>query len=178
VRRRRSSSKRPSSRPRARRPASASKETRGVMGVRRGSSPQCTQVERRSDPPTQDAHRQKNGSSTLAGKHGTATPATSLMLGGRAKRMHERRQATTLGGVDATTAMKTARRRRNPWGPVCSAGRSARRPFPALPPAHDHRQVQRGHGSPRVAQRLAPSLPAGRGHQRRGHHPQPPPTPR
>jgi hypothetical protein len=73
----------------------------------------------------------KNGSSTHAGKHGTATPATSSTLGGRAKRMRERRQATTLGGVDATTAMKTARQHRNPRGPVCSAGRSVRRPSPS-----------------------------------------------
>jgi hypothetical protein len=49
---------------------------------------------------------------------------------------------------------------------------------PTLPPAHDHRQVQRGDGSPRVSQRLPPSMPAGRGHQRRGHHPQLAPTPR
>jgi hypothetical protein len=66
-----------------------------------------------------------------AGKHGTATPATSSTLVGRAKRMCERRQATTLGGVDATIAMKTARQRRNPRGPVCSARRSVRRPSPS-----------------------------------------------
>jgi hypothetical protein len=40
------------------------------------------------------------------------------MLGGRAKRMLERRQATTLDEVDVTIAMKTARRRRNPREPV------------------------------------------------------------
>jgi hypothetical protein len=131
VRCRHSSSKRPSNRPRARRPASTSRGTHEAMGVRRGPSPRCTRAERRSAPPTRDAHRLKNGSSTRAGKHGTATPATSSMLGGRAKRMRERRQATTLGGVDATTAMKTARRHRNPRGPVCSAGRSARRPSPS-----------------------------------------------
>jgi hypothetical protein len=50
---------------------------------------------------------------------------------GRAKRMRERWQATTLDEVDAMTAMKTARRRRNPREPVCSAGRSARRPSPS-----------------------------------------------
>jgi hypothetical protein len=99
-------------------------------GVRRGSGPRCTQAERRSDPPTRDARRKRNGSSTRAG-HGTATPAMSSMLDGRAKRMRERRQATTLGEVDATTAMKTVRRRRNPRGPVCSAGRYARRPSPS-----------------------------------------------
>jgi hypothetical protein len=36
---------------------------------------------------------------------------------------------------------------------------------PALPPAYDHRQVQRGDGSPHVAQRLPPGVPAGRSHQ-------------
>jgi hypothetical protein len=81
VRRKRSSSKRPSSRPRARRLASASKETRGEMGARRGANPRSTQAERRSNPPTRDAHRLKNGSSTRA-EHGTATPATSSTLGG------------------------------------------------------------------------------------------------
>jgi hypothetical protein len=45
--------------------------------------------------------------------------------------MRERRWATTLGGVDATTAMMTALQRRNPRGPACSAGRSARRPSPS-----------------------------------------------
>jgi hypothetical protein len=100
-------------------------------GVRRGLSPRCTQAERQSDPPTRDAHRLKNGSSTRAGR-GTATPATSSMLGGRARRMRERRQATTLGGVDTTTTMKTALRHRNPRGPACSAGRSARQPSPSV----------------------------------------------
>jgi hypothetical protein len=79
--RRRSSSKRPSSRPRARRLASASKGTRGEMGARRGANPRSTQVDWRSDPPTRDARRLENGSSTRAG-HGTATPAMSSMLGG------------------------------------------------------------------------------------------------
>jgi hypothetical protein len=45
VRRRRSSSKRLSSRPRARRPASASRGTRGAIGARRGPNPRCTRVE-------------------------------------------------------------------------------------------------------------------------------------
>jgi hypothetical protein len=40
-------------------------------------------------------------------------------------------RATTPDGVDATTAMRTARQRRNPRGPACSAGRSARRPSPS-----------------------------------------------
>jgi hypothetical protein len=93
-----------------------------ATGPRRGASPRSMQVQRRSDPPTRDAHRPKSGSSTRAGRE-TATPVTSSTLGGRARRMRERRQATTLGGVDATTAMKTALRRRSPRGPVCSAGR-------------------------------------------------------
>jgi hypothetical protein len=41
------------------------------------------------------------------------------------------RQATTLSVVGATTATKTAPRRRSPRGPVCSAGRSVQRPSPS-----------------------------------------------
>jgi hypothetical protein len=151
---------------------------RRAVRARGGLNPRCTRVEQRSAPPTRDARRLKNDSSTHVGKHGMATPATSSTLGGRAKRMCEQQQATTLGGVVAMTAMKTARQRRNPRGPECSAGRSARWLPPALSLAYDHRQVQRGDRSPRVAQRLPPSMLAGRGHQRRGHHPQPPPAPR
>jgi hypothetical protein len=77
------------------------------MGARRAANPRSTQAERRGDPPTQDAHRLRNGPSTCAG-HGTATPAMSSTLGGRAKRMRERQQATTLDGVDTTIAKKTA----------------------------------------------------------------------
>jgi hypothetical protein len=130
VRRKRSSRKQPSSRPRARRLTSASKETRGEMGARRRANPRSTQAERRSDPPTRDAHQQKNDSSTRA-EHGTATPATSSTLSGRAKRMRDRRQATTLNEVVSTIAMKTARRRWNPREPMCLVGRSARRPSPS-----------------------------------------------
>jgi hypothetical protein len=130
VRCRHSSSRRPFNRPRARRHASANRGTHKATGPRRGANPWSMQVKRRSGPPTRDAHRLKNGSSTHAGR-GTATPATSSTLGGRARRMRERRRATTLGGVDVTTAMKTALRRRNPRGPACSAGTSARRPSPS-----------------------------------------------
>jgi hypothetical protein len=49
----------------------------------------------------------------------------------RATRRRGRRQVTTVGGVDATTAGRTAHRSRSPREPVCSAGRSARRPFPS-----------------------------------------------
>jgi hypothetical protein len=98
-------------------------------GAAQGANPRSMQVKRRSDPPTRDAHRPKSGSSTRVG-HGTATPVTSSTLSGQARRMRERRQATTIGGVGATTAMKTTPQRRSPQGPVCSAGRSARRPSP------------------------------------------------
>jgi hypothetical protein len=131
ARRRRSSNKRPSSRPRARRPASDSKGTRRTMGARRGLNPRYTRVERRSAPPTRGARRPRSGSSTQAGKHETATPTMSSTLGRRAKQRHGRPQATTPDGVDATTTMKTARQRRNLRGPACLAGRSARRPFPS-----------------------------------------------
>jgi hypothetical protein len=126
-----SSSKRPSSRPRARRPASDSRVTRRAMEARRDPNLRYMRVGRRSAPPTRDAHRPGKGSSTLAGRHATAMPATSSTLGGQAKRRRGRPQATTLDGAGATTAMKTARRRRNPRGPACSAGGSARRPSPS-----------------------------------------------
>jgi hypothetical protein len=57
--------------------------------------------------------------------------AMSSTLGGRAKRRHVWQQATTLDGVDATIAMRTARQHRSPRGPVCLVGRSARRPSPS-----------------------------------------------
>jgi hypothetical protein len=56
-------------------------------------------------------------------------PATSSTPDERAMRRRGRRRATTLDGVDATTAGKTAHRCRSPREPACSAGRSARRPF-------------------------------------------------
>jgi hypothetical protein len=101
--------------------------TRRAMEARRGPNPRCTREEQRSAPPTRGARRPKSVSSTRAVRRGTATPATSSTLGGRAKRMPGRPQATTPDGAGATTAMKTARRHRNPRGPACSAGRSARR---------------------------------------------------
>jgi hypothetical protein len=42
---------------------------------------------------------------------------------------------------------------------------------PAFPSAHVDRQIQRGDGPPRMAQRLPLGVSAGRGHHRRGHHP-------
>jgi hypothetical protein len=64
---------------------------------------------------------------TRVGKPKTVTLATSSTPGGRATRRRGQRWATTSDGVGAMTAERTARRRRNPREPVCSAGRSARR---------------------------------------------------
>jgi hypothetical protein len=75
--------------------------------------------------------------------------------------------------VAATTAVRITHRRRNPWGPVCSAGRSTQQTSPVLLPAHLDRQVHRGDGPSCIAQRLTPSLQAGRRHHRRGDHPPP-----
>jgi hypothetical protein len=65
-------------------------------------------------PSTRGAHLPKSGSSTRAGRPETATPATSSTPDGRAMRRHGRQQVTTLGGVDAMTAGRTAHRRRSP----------------------------------------------------------------
>jgi hypothetical protein len=111
--------------PKARRLASANRGARGTMGVRKAPNPRYTRVERRSAPPTRGARRPRTGSSTRAGRREMATPATSSTLDGRAKRRRGRRQATTLGGVDATIAMRIAHQRRSPREPVCSPGRSA-----------------------------------------------------
>jgi hypothetical protein len=101
------------------------------MGARKVPSPRSTRVTWPSPLPIRGARRPRRGSSTHADRRGTAMPTTSSTLGGRAKRRRGRQQATTLGGVDSTTAMRIARRRRNPREPACSAGRSARRPFPS-----------------------------------------------
>jgi hypothetical protein len=102
-------------------------DARGDGGAQ-GAEPSVHAGGQRNTPPTRGARRPESGSSTLAGRRATAMPATSSMIGGRAKRRRGRPQATTPDGVGATTAMKTARRRRNPRGPACSAGRSARQP--------------------------------------------------
>jgi hypothetical protein len=77
ARRRHSSNKRPSNRPKVRRLASASREVRGTTGARGVQSPRCTRAVRRSGPLTRGARRPRSGSSTRAGKPRTATPATS-----------------------------------------------------------------------------------------------------
>jgi hypothetical protein len=65
------------------------------------------------------------------GRHGKAMPATSSTPDGQASRRCGRQQGTTLDGVDATIAMRTARQHRCPRAPACSAGRSAWRLFPS-----------------------------------------------
>jgi hypothetical protein len=78
------------------------------MGVCKALSPRYTQAAQLSAPPTRGARRLRNGSSTRADKPEMATPATSSTPDERAKRRCGRQQATTLDGVDATTAMRTA----------------------------------------------------------------------
>jgi hypothetical protein len=63
---------------------------------------------------------------TRASRPKTATLATSSTPSERATQRRGRRQATTRGGVGAMRAVSTARRRRSPRGPTCSAGRCAR----------------------------------------------------
>jgi hypothetical protein len=108
ARRRRSSSKRPCSRPRARRPASTSRGARGATGVCKALKCQFTRVVRRGSPPTKVGRRSGSGSLTRAGMPKTATLATSSTPGRRATQRRGRRQATTRGEVDAMTAEKTA----------------------------------------------------------------------
>jgi hypothetical protein len=126
ARHRRSSSKRPYNRPRAWRPAFASKGARGTTGARKALRRQFMQAARWGSPPTKAGRRSGSGSLTRAGRPRTVTLAMSSMPGGRATRRHGRRQATTHGGVGATTAVRTTRQHRSPRGPACSAGRSAR----------------------------------------------------
>jgi hypothetical protein len=57
ARRRRSSSKRPCNRLRARHPAFASREARGTMEARRAPRRQFTRAARRDNPPTRAEHR-------------------------------------------------------------------------------------------------------------------------
>jgi hypothetical protein len=130
ARRRRLSSRRPSNRPKARRPASASRGVRGTMGVRTAPSPRCTRAAQRSVPPTRGARLPRSGSSARAGKPKMATPATSSTPSERATRRRGKRWATTLDGVGATIAGRTAHQRRSHQEPACSARRSAWRASP------------------------------------------------
>jgi hypothetical protein len=86
TRRRRSSSKRPSSRPKVRRPASAKRGARRTMGARKAPNPRYTRAARWSAPPTRGARGPKSGSSTRAGKPEMVTPATSSTPDGQATR--------------------------------------------------------------------------------------------
>jgi hypothetical protein len=108
ARRRRSSSKRPSSRPKARRPASASRGARGTTGVRKAPRHRCIREAQQNVPPTRGVLRPRSGSSTRAGKPKVATPATSSTPGGRATRRHGQQWVTTLDGAGATIAGRTA----------------------------------------------------------------------
>jgi hypothetical protein len=107
ARRKHSSSKRSFSRPKARRPASASSGARGMNGVCKAPSHRYIREPRRNAPPTQGARRSRSGSLTRAGKPKTVTPATSSTPGGQATRRRGRRRATTLDGVCATIARRT-----------------------------------------------------------------------
>jgi hypothetical protein len=98
ARRRRSSSKRPCSRPKARRPAFANRGARGTTRARKAPKRQYTRAARRSGPPTQGARQLGSGSLTCAGKPKTVTLATSSTPGGRATRRHGQQQATTPTG--------------------------------------------------------------------------------
>jgi hypothetical protein len=86
ARRKRSSSKRPFSRPKARRPASASKGARGTTVARKAPSHRYIREPQRNAPPTKGARRSRSESLTSAGKPKLATPATSSAPGGRATR--------------------------------------------------------------------------------------------
>jgi hypothetical protein len=131
ARRRRSWSRRPFSRPKARRPASASRGARGTTGARKAPNHRYTREAWRNAPPTTGARQSGSGSLTHTGRPKTVTLATSSTPGGRATRRRGRRQATTPGGVGAMTAGRTAHRRRSPREPACSAGRSALRASPS-----------------------------------------------
>jgi hypothetical protein len=113
-----------------------------------------------------------------AGGPKTATLATSSTPGGRATRRRGRRQATTPGGLGATTVGRTARRYRSPREPVCSAGRSARRASPSASASPRRLTNTMGKRTSRMAQRLSPGMSVGWSHHRRGHHPQPAIAPR
>jgi hypothetical protein len=127
---RHSSSRRPFNRPRARRHASANRGTHEATRLRRGGEPSVHAGEATGRPANPGRTPAKERLlDTRRALDGDARNVINARR--RAKRMRERRQATTHGGVDATTAMKTALRRRSPRGPVCSAGRSARRPSPS-----------------------------------------------
>jgi hypothetical protein len=164
ARRRRSSSKRPCNRPKARRLAYAIRAARGTTAVRQARKRPFMQAARLGSRRTRAKRRSRSGSLICADRLRTATLAMSSTHAERAMRKRGRQWTTTPGGADATIAARIARRRRSPQGPVCSAGRSARRASLALPLAHLDRQVHREDGPSSVAQQLPPGVPAGRRH--------------
>jgi hypothetical protein len=169
ARRRRLSSKRPSNRPKARRPASVSRGARGTTGMRKAPSHRCIREAQRSIPPTRGACRPRSSSSTHAGKPKMATPATSSTPGGRAMRRRGRRRATT--GVGATIAGRTARRRRSHREPACSAGKSARRASPSTSASPRRSTNTTGRRTPAYGSTITAWRVSWTGHHRRGYHP-------
>jgi hypothetical protein len=149
-----------------------------MTGEHKALRRQCTWAARWDSPPTKGARHSRSGFLTRAGRPKTATLATSSTPGGRAMQRRGRPQASTHDGVGAMTAERTARRCRNPREPACLARRSARRAFLNTSASPRRSTNTWGRRTPRMAQRLSPSVPAGRSHHRRGHHPQPAATPR
>jgi hypothetical protein len=167
ARRRRLSSKRPSSRPKARRPASASRGAHGTTRARKASRPRCTRA-------VQGASRQPGAhvGQGAAPRHARASPR-------RRRPQHHQRLAygqrgdTCSGGLPPSTRWAL----RQPGGPLADAGTTGNPrvqpgdPHGELPPSHIDRQIQRGDRPLRMAQRLPLGVSAGRGHHRRGYHP-------
>jgi hypothetical protein len=104
ARRRRSSNKRPCNRPRARHPTFVSRGTCGTMEARKALRRLFTRAAQWGSPPTKAGCQSGSGSLTRVGMPRTATLAMSSTADGRATQRHGRWQATTHGGVGATTA--------------------------------------------------------------------------
>ena len=94
---------------------------------------------------------QGSDSTTRADTPAMATHVTSSMAG-----------STPLDGLVASTPSTTGPSPRSLRAPVCSAGRFYRSLSPALLTAHHPRQVLGRDRSRSLAQRLPPSVPAGR----------------
>jgi hypothetical protein len=150
TRRRHSSSRRSCSRLKAQHPAYTSKAVRGMTAAPKAKRHSFTQVARRGNQPTRAERQPGSGSLTRVGRPRMATPATSSTLTEWVTRRHGRRWATTLSGAAATTAVRIAPRHRNPRGPVCSDGRSARRVFPSTSAIPPQSISTRGETDPRV----------------------------
>jgi hypothetical protein len=91
ARRRRSTSKRPFNRPRARCPASASQAVCGTTATPREGRRLSMRMARQGNRPTRAERRSGSESLTRASKPRTATPATSSTPAGRATRRRGRR---------------------------------------------------------------------------------------